>query len=270
MSNELNAIVVQRIEVSPGLVILRVVPEGWELPDFEPGQYAVLGLPGSAPRTTISDPETEPSPPEKLIKRAYSIASSSKAKEYMEFYVSLVPSGQLTPRLFKLRSGDRVWLSPKAKGLFTLDKVEKGRHVAFLATGTGLAPYMSMLRTQLTCGTPTHYAVLHGARHSWDLGYRSELMTLRRLCSNFSYLPTISRPQSEAVEWAGHSGYLQDLWRSRALTTEWGFEPSPETTDIFICGNPAMVDDMVEILAAEGYVEHNRRQQGQVHVERYW
>lgn len=73
-----------------------------------PGQFAVLGLPGSAARTTISDPETKPSAPDKLIKRAYSIASSSKAKEFMEFYFSLVPSGELTPRLFKLRSGDRV------------------------------------------------------------------------------------------------------------------------------------------------------------------
>ena len=270
MSNELNAIVVQRIEVSPGLIILRVVPDGWELPDFEPGQFAVLALPGSAPRTHVSDPESEPASPDKLIKRAYSIASSSRAKEFMEFYVSLVPSGMVTPRLFKLRSGDRVWLSPKAKGLFTLDDVEAGRHVAFLATGTGLAPYMSMLRTHLVCGTPTHVAVLHGARHSWDLGYRSELMTLRQICSNFSYLPTISRPEKEAAEWMGHSGYLQDLWRSRALADEWGFEPSPETTDIFICGNPAMVDDMVAILGEEGYTEHKRKQPGQVHVERYW
>lgn len=270
MSSQLNAIVLQRIEVSPGLVILRVVPEGWDLPDFEPGQFAVLGLPGCAPRTAISDPEEEPRAPDKLIKRAYSIASSSKAKEFMEFYVSLVPSGRLTPRLFKLASGDRVWLAPKARGLFTLDDVEEGRHVAFLATGTGLAPYMSMLRTQLICGTDTHFAVLHGARHSWDLGYRSELMTLRQICSNFTYLPTISRPQNEAAEWTGHAGYLQDLWRSRALASQWGFEPSPATTDIFICGNPAMVDDMVGILGAEGYLEHSRRQAGQIHVERYW
>ena len=271
MSSQLNAVVVQRIEVSPGLVILRVVPDGWELPEFEPGQFAVLALPVSAPRTTLSDPEKESSAaPDKLIKRAYSIASSSKAKEFMEFYVSLVPSGELTPRLFKLRSGDRVWLSPKAKGLFTLDDVEPGRHVAFLATGTGLAPYMSMLRTHLVCGTPTHAAVLHGARHSWDLGYRSELMTLRQICSNFTYLPTISRPEREAAPWAGHSGYLQDLWRSGALAEEWGFQPSADDTDIFICGNPSMVDDMVSILADEGYAEHNRRQTGQVHVERYW
>jgi ferredoxin--NADP+ reductase len=270
LSSQLNAIVVQRIEVSPGLIIMRVVPDGWELPDFEPGQYAVLALPGDAARTRVSDPERQPRPPDKLIKRAYSIASSSKAKDFMEFYVSLVPSGELTPRLFKLRSGDRVWLSPKAKGVFTLDELEAGRHIAFLATGTGLAPYMSMLRTHLVCGTPTHAAVLHGARHSWDLGYRSELMTLRQICSNFSYLPTISRPESEAAAWTGQTGYLQDLWRSGALSEAWGFAPTPETTDVFICGNPAMVDAMVAILAAEGYVEHSRRQPGQIHVERYW
>lgn len=270
MPNELNAIVVQRIEVSPGLVIIRAVPDGWELPDFEPGQFAVLGLPGTAPRTPVSDPEDPLKNPEKLIKRAYSIASSSKAKEYIEFYVSVVPSGQLTPRLFALRSGDRVWLSPKMHGIFTLDQVERGRHVAFLATGTGLAPYMSMLRTSLTCGTDTQFAVLHGARHSWDLGYRSELMTLRQICSNFSYMPTISRPEKEAAKWTGHSGYLQDLWRSGVLAEEWGFEPSPETTDVFICGNPAMVDDMVPILEEKNFVEHTRKQAGQIHVERYW
>jgi ferredoxin--NADP+ reductase len=270
LSNEFNAVVVQRIEVSPGLVILRIVPEGWELPDFEPGQFAVLGLPGSAPRTAVSDPEDEPGDPDKLLKRAYSIASSSKAKEYMEFYVSLVPSGELTPRLFELWSGDRVWLSPRAHGLFTLNDVEDGRHVAFIATGTGLAPYMSMLRTRLICGTGTHFAVLHGARHSWDLGYRSELMTVRQICSNFTYLPTISRPEEEPAEWAGHRGYLQDLWRSRTLADHWGFEPSPETTDIFICGNPAMIDEMVAILGEEGYLEPGRRRQGQLHVERYW
>lgn len=270
MSNELNAIVVQRIEVSPGLVILRVVPDGWELPEFEPGQFAVLGLPASAPRTEVSDPEEASGDPHKLLKRAYSIASSSRAKEFMEFYVSLVPSGELTPRLFALAGGDRLWLSPKAHGLFTLDDVEDGRHVAFLATGTGLAPYMSMLRTRLTCGTETRFAVLHGARHSWDLGYRSELMTLRQICSNFSYLPIISRPQNEAASWTGQTGYLQDLWRSRSLAEAWGFDPKPETTDIFLCGNPAMIDAMVTLLADEGFAEHSRRQPGQVHVERYW
>jgi len=269
-ATELNAVVIQRIEVSPGLVILRVVPEGWELPDFTPGQFAVLGLPGSAARTVVSDAEDEAPKPDKLIKRAYSIASSSKAKEYMEFYVSLVPSGELTPRLFALQGGDTVWLSPKAHGMFTLADVPRDRHVVFLGTGTGLAPYMSMLRTELTCGSDRHFAVLHGARHSWDLGYRSELMTLRQICSNFTYLPTISRPDEELAPWQGESGYLQDLWQSRSLAEHWGFEPDPETTNLFLCGNPGMIEQMVELLGEEGYSEHTRKEPGQVLVERYW
>jgi len=265
-----NAIVIQRIEVSPGLVILRVVPDDWDLPDFSAGQFAVLGLPPSAARTAVSEREEEEPAAGKLIKRAYSIASSSKAKEYMEFYVSLVPSGELTPRLFALQPGDRVWLSPKAHGLFTLADVPRDRHVVFLGTGTGLAPYMSMLRSELTCGTERHFAVLHGARHSWDLGYRSELMTLRQICDNFTYIPTISRPQEESAQWNGEAGYLQELWQRRSLAEEWGFQPTPETTHIFVCGNPSMIEGMVEVLQAEGYAEHSRKEPGQILVERYW
>ena len=134
MANDLNAIVVQNIEVSPGLAILRVVPNEWELPDFTPGQFAVLGLPGNAPRCTVCDPEDEPRDPDKPIKRAYSIASSSVAKEFLELYIVLVRSGALTPRLFNLAPGDRLWLSPKFSGLFTLDEVPEEKHIAGLLT----------------------------------------------------------------------------------------------------------------------------------------
>ena len=270
MSQQLNSILAQRIEVSPGLIIMRVVPEGWELPDFEPGQFSVLGLPGSAPRCDVCDADEEPPDPDKLLKRAYSIASSSVAKEFMEFYVSLVPSGVLTPRLFALNLGDRVWLSPKATGLFTLDEVPADKHVVLVSTGTGLAPYMSMLRSHLTCGSVRRYAVLHGARHSWDLGYRSELMTLRRMCPNFTYVPTISRPTEEAAQWPGETGYVQELWGRGLLEKNWRLAPTPETTHVFVCGNPSMIEDMVDRLEKEGYTEHSRRQPGQIHVERYW
>ena len=93
VADPLNAIVAQRVEISPGLIVLRVVPDGWELPDFEPGQFAVLGLPGSAERCAVCDAEEQAADPDKLIKRAYSIASSSRSKEFLEFYVALVRSG---------------------------------------------------------------------------------------------------------------------------------------------------------------------------------
>lgn len=269
-SAALNGVVVQRVEVSPGLIILRVVPDGWELPDFKAGQFGVLGLPGSAPRHLVSDPEDEPRAQEKVIKRAYSIASSSVGKEYIEFYIVLVPSGALTPRLFALSPGDRVWLSPKVSGLFTLDDVPADKHILLISTGTGLAPYMSMLRTHLACGDERQFGVLHGARHSWDLGYRSELMTLDRMCPNFAYIPIVSRPDEETAPWGGESGYVQDLWERRSVDRSWGFSPSADDTHIFLCGNPSMIESMADTLQHEGFQEHTRKKAGEVHVERYW
>jgi len=266
----LNAVVTLRDEISPWLMILRVVPRGWELPDFVPGQFAVLGLPGSAPRCALAEPEDPPAAPDRLIRRAYSIASSSLTRQYMEFYIALVTSGALTPRLFTLKIGDPIWLGPKISGLFTLDQVPAEKHVVMIATGTGLAPYMSMLGTHLMCGGRQRIAVLHGARHSWDLGYRSQLMTLQHLCANFSYFPVISRPKDEPIAWPGAVGYVQDLWRSGAVASAWGFTPTPANTHIFLCGAPAMIDEMVLLLGAAGFKEHTKKQPGEIHVERYW
>ncbi|RMH05278.1 MAG: ferredoxin--NADP reductase [Planctomycetota bacterium] len=267
---DLNARVAQRIEVAPGLIILRVVPEGWEFPPYEAGQFAVLGLPGSAPRYAFADQEDEAAEPDKLIKRAYSIASSSRIGEYLEFYITLVRSGRLTPRLFALETGDRLWLGRKATGMFQLDQAPAEAHVVFVATGTGLAPYMSMLRTHLVCGGPRRFAVIHGARHSWDLGYRSELQTLANLCSNFHYLPVVSRPEEETLPWTGRTGYVQDCWRSGAVAEAWGAAPAPADTHVFLCGGPGMVEAMLEVLGEEGFREHRKAEAGQVHVERYW
>ncbi len=266
---ELNAIVSQRIEVSPDLIILRIVPEGWDLPDFSAGQFAVLGLPESARRTAFADREPE-TDSDKPIKRAYSIASSSRNKEYIEFYITLVRSGKLTPRLFALKSGDRVFLGKKITGMFTLDMIEGEPNILLIGTGTGLAPYMSMLRTHLVCGGPRRFGILHGARHSWDLGYRSELITLKHMCSNVTYLPIISRPKDEVTPWGGMVGYVQDAWESDELRESWGGEPSPENTHVFLCGGPAMVDDMCSRLEAVGFVEHTKKNPGHIHVERYW
>lgn len=266
----LNAVIALRTEISPWLIILRVVPDGWQLPDFIPGQFAVLGLPGSAPRCALAEPDETPPDPNKLIRRAYSIASSSLLKEYLEFYIALVTTGALTPRLFALNIGDRIWLSPKITGMFTFDQVPEDQNVVMIATGTGLAPYMSMLSTHLVCGGARRFAVLHGARHSWDLGYRSELMTLQHLCRNFTYVSVISRPQNEPTPWTGNTGYVQDLWQRGVIERAWGFKPNPENTHIFLCGSPAMIDSAVAMLQGEGFKENTKREPGQIHVERYW
>jgi len=267
---EPNAVLTQRIEVAPGLAILRIAPDGWQLPQFLPGQFAVIGLPAKAPRAPMSDPEEPGGDPDRMIRRAYSIASSSLDRQYLELFVTMVRSGELTPRLFALAPGDRLWLGPKFTGMFTLRDVPADQHVVFVATGTGLAPYMSMLRTQLECGGKRRHALLVGARHSWDLGYTAELATMARLCPNVIFLPTVSRPEGEPAPWAGATGYVQQLWTGGALDRAWGGHPTPGDTHVFLCGNPGMIEQMQKTLEAEGFVEHETKRPGQIHVEKYW
>lgn len=268
----LNAIVTLRNEVSPWLMILQVVPDGWELPDYVPGHFTLLDLPGSASRCFLAEPEISPADPDKLIKRAYCIASSPANREFLEFYVALVPGGSLSPRLFNLKIGDRIWLSPKISGKFTYNdsQVPEGANLVLMATGSGLAPFISMLSTYLSSQPKRKVAVIHGARHSWDLGYRSTLMTMQHLRTNVTYIPVISRPDQDPVPWKGASGYVQDVWKSGAIEKAWGYKPNPDNTHVFMCGSPQMSEDMLEILSQEGFREDKKNEPGQVHVEKYW
>ena len=270
VSQELNAVLAHRTEISPGSLVIRVVPEGRKVPSFKPGQFAVLGLPPEARRYAAADAEDSLPKSGVLIRRAYSVASSSVKREYLEFYITLVYSGALTPRLFALREGDRLWLGPTILGLFTFDEVPARANIVMIATGTGLAPYMSQLRTHLMAGEVRRYAVIHGARHSWDLGYRAELYGLERICPTFTYLPVISRLSHAPEPWGGQMGYVQDVWRGGHVGQAWGFPPSPADTHVFLCGNPGMVDAMVELLRPQGFREHTGQQPGEIHSEKYW
>jgi ferredoxin--NADP+ reductase len=310
MAAEYNATVASRVEVAPGLVIMRVVPD--KLPfEFKAGQYVVLGLKASELRIDEAEPEVPSvvatgaidSPrliavdaamaviggtpesqaavdiqaasvaraaadPDRMIRRAYSIASESRADEYLEFYLTVVMSGELTPRLFNLQIRDRVYVGPKAVGVFTLDKAP-GKHILMVATGTGLAPYMSMLRSELVCNGSRQFVVVHGARYSWDLGYRTELTGLARHCGNFHYIPVITRPQ-EDVTWRGRSGYLQNLIASNAIEEETGLALTPDHFDIFLCGNPGMIETVIEWAAIQGFVRDKGHEIGTLHTEEYW
>ncbi len=268
---ELNAIVTQRIDFAPGLMILRIAPDGWTLPEFKPGQFTVLGLPASAPRSADSEKEFPEPAPDAFIRRAYSIASSSHEREFLEFYLVQVKSGALTPRLFALNVGDRVFMGPKATGMFTIDQVAEDQNLVFIGTGTGLAPYMSMIRTHLEANEPRKFAVLHGARNSWDLGYRTELFQMQRLASNFAYMPIIFEPTSEPIPWKGHTGYVQRLWADGEIEKAWGFKPEPHNTHVFLCGNPLMIDAMKEMLHPMGFTDYSKQNPtGQIHLEEYW
>lgn len=309
MAAEYNATVIGRVEVAPGLVSMRVAPD--KLPfEFKSGQYVVLGLKATEPRVEEADadgpsvvagegpagtPESQSAvdaqaaaaaraaaDPDRMIRRAYCIVSESRADEYLDFHLTLILSGELTPRLFNLKTGDRLYVGPKAEGVFTLDRAQR-KHILMIGTGTGLAPYMSMIRSELglrvdgilgvralvQCNGSRHFVMVHGARYSWDLGYRTELTGLARHCANFHYLPVITRPQ-EDITWRGRSGYLQNVIASGAIEKETGLALTPENFDILLCGNPGMIETVIGWAEARGFTTDRGSNIGTLHVEKYW
>jgi len=267
LTHELNCRIIQNIQVSPIMRIIKVSPEGWEFPDFEPGQFVALGLPPDAARSADASDEHAVPYPDKLIKRAYSIASSS-TEDSVEFYITLVHSGQLTPRIFNLQIGDKIFMGKRAVGMFTLDQVDEERNVVLIATGTGVAPYMSMLRSN-ALRRKGRIMVIHGAANSWDLGYSSELKLLANMFPNFTYYPTITEPEKEPTGWYGDTRFIQDIWDSGIAKEKWGIETTPDNTDFFLCGNPKMVEGMKAELSKHGFKEHKRKEPGQIHAEEF-
>jgi ferredoxin--NADP+ reductase len=292
MAAEYNATVIDRVEIAPGLLSLRVAPD--KLPfDFQPGQYVVLGLKASEPRIDDLGAERQPDgeagtsfgagmETDRMIRRAYCIASESRADKYLDFLLTLILSGELTPRLFSLEPGARLHVGAKAVGVFTLARATN-KHIAMVATGTGVAPYMSMIRSELAvrvnsrigaraltqCNGSRHFVLLQGARHSWDLGYRTEFTGLARRCANFHYLPAITRPKEDET-WSGRTGYLQDIVASDAVQRETGLALTPDNFHLFLCGNPAMIETVKDWAQGRGFVRDKGRVVGTLHVEEYW
>jgi len=255
VDQKLNSVVAKRVELTKELLLIYVKPEGWELPTFMPGQYCTVGLPDEMG---------------KLVRRVYSISSSPLEKEYLELYIVIVPDGKLTPRLFRSKERDKLWLSKRIVGLFTLDKIPGDQNIILAGTGTGLAPYMSMLRTGLAKDSSRKVAVIHGVRFSPDLSFKDELEAMDRDNVNFSYIGLVSRPHKNPTPWSGLMGHVQDIWGQDLIEKAWGFKPLPQNTHVFLCGHPGMVEDMTGLLEQEGFKEHSRNAPGQIHIEKYW
>lgn len=256
----LNSTLIARIEVTSELLILRVKPDTG-VPDFKPGQYVALGLPASASRYIGASPEREPQDGDKLIKRAYSIGSSPARSDYLEFYIAVVPDGALTSRLAALKEGDRLFAQPKVTGTFTLDGVASDRNLILVSTGTGLAPFMSMVRTPDLWGAGRVVTVVHGVRYPSDFAYADELAGYQRE-RGLRYLPIASRG---GTEYGGTRGRVQKLFEEGVVS------PDPARDSVFLCGNPAMIEDLERYLTQErGFSVHSKKSPGDLHVEKYW
>jgi len=248
--------------------IIRIKPDNWELPEFTAGQFVALGLYEDVPRCPEATEEFKEPAPDKIIRRAYSIASSS-SQDFVEFYITLVHSGSLTPRIFSLNIGDKIYMTPKPTGMFTLDMVENDQNIVLIATGTGVAPYMSMMRSNAVKRNG-NIMVIQGASNSWDLGYSSELQLLSTIFDNFSYYPTITMPEKEPAGWNGDTRFIEEIWKDGSVEKHLGMKPTPENTHVFLCGNPTMIKNMQDLLIGHGFKIHKSKTPGQIHSEEFF
>ena len=195
----------------------------------------------------------------KLIARAYSIVSAANEPE-LEFLSIHVPDGPLTSQLVHVQPGDSVWLNSKPTGSLPLDHVQPGRVLYMIATGTGLAPFMSLVRDPATFTRFEQVVLVHSVRTEAELAYRAELES--RMNGRFHYVPTVTREPFPTPE-RGSALFL-----SGALAGRLGLPAAdPEHDRVMICGNPEMTREMTDALKENGWTLTNHRGVGNFSTE---
>jgi len=272
-----NATVISKDLIHETLGVFRVAYDEGEPQDFEPGQFTNLAL-VAPPEVVAADAalaeqgERRRPARVKLVRRAYSIASPPREKRWLEFYIVSVDQGALTPSLFNLGIGDRLFMDPKIKGHFTLHDVPAGKRLVTVSTGTGLAPFLSMYQQYRDLpGRFEQFVFIHGVRVEEDLGYRAMLEKLTHDDPRVVYIPAVTRAP-EGSSFTGYRGRVTTLFSDGAYQSITGCKLNPETDHVFLCGNPAMIDQLEkELVERDGFVVKSPRQKdGNLHFERYW
>lgn len=271
MTVEYNATVTLRVDLAPGTMVLRVKLDEGAF-DYEPGQYTVLGLKRSSSRVPDAPDdraELARKPHDFMIRRAYSITSNS-AEDELEFVVTLVRSGDLTPRLFALKQGGRVHVEPRASGIFTLKTSSGNRDLLLVCTGAAMAPYLSMIRSEFPTSQEHQYVVVHAAAVSWDLAFRAQLEQLSAQSKHLTYLPTITEPERDG-SWHGLVGPVERLIRGGDIEDATGMPLTPDRFDVYLAGSPEMIDAVTaELESREFKSGPSDSPDTNIFAERYW
>jgi ferredoxin/flavodoxin---NADP+ reductase len=240
-----SATVTARRDLAPDLWVIRIKLD-IELP-FRPGQYVTIGLPRDG----------------RIIERPYSICSAPTEPE-IELFIERVPEGELSEPLYELGVGAGMVVRKRTKGLFLRDAPVEAQPHLFVSTVTGIAPFVSLLRTLADRAregewSTTPVVALQGASRSAELGYADELTELDAEFPWFRYVPTVSRPW-EDPEWTGETGRVEDVVRKYA--DELGMRPGHG--GVYLCGHPGMIANARGIMRRRGFADKEIRE------EQYW
>ena len=185
----------------------------------------------------------------------------------LEFYGVIVPEGPLSPRLAELGPGDTLYLAPNPSGFLVMAEVPEARTLWMIATGTGLAPFLSILRTETPWRRFERVVLVHAVRMAAELVYREPLAALAQLHGErFRVVNFVSREAASGAL----AGRVPAAIADGRLEAAAACPLSAEDSHVMLCGNPAMVKDATAALVARGMRKHRRRMPGHISVENYW
>lgn len=258
------------------LVIMRLVPNDGLVPEYQAGQFITIGLPN-------------PTEDNKIVRRAYSIASHPANRKYIELVIRWVRKpipGRLTTQLFNAKVGDEIsWIKPTGSALSINEKLPDGskdeRRIVCIGGGTGLAPFVSFAQHLHAIGDKREIIVLHGASYVDELSYKDLLTDLEydsldrgKDKWNFKYRASISRPQEWFNRsWGGQTGRVETFLRPK----DGGFSPLEEligdkitkdNTIFYVCGWQGTIDGVMDFMKPRGFVtQHDKREDGSFEVK---
>lgn len=229
------------------LVSLQVAAE---IAPFEAGQFLKLGLEFG----------------EETIGRPYSLVNAP-GEHPLEFCFSVVREGPLSPRLAALMAGDTVLVAPRANGFLTLSELADGRDLWLVASGTGIGPFLSMLKTVEPWRRFQRIVLVQAARTARELLYRDTIDGFAKAHpGQFSHIPFVSGEETDFAL----PGRIPQALKDGRLEAHAGIELSAEHSQVMLCGNPQMLKDVQAALFARGLRKNRRRDPGNISVESYW
>ena len=275
-----KSIRVKVIEVTrwaPTLLSFKVTrPDGFK---FTAGQFVRLGIHGKdlqyfaqnhETKLITSETQDKPIDLDGYVFRAYSVASSPY-DEFIEFFSVVIPQGEFTSKVNHIQVGDSLLLNTTPFGYLTLARYQLPlpNDLWLLATGTGLAPFLSILKTIDVWQQYQRIILVYSARTSQELAYQAEIGSIKSIYGDngaaFVFLPIVTRE----ADYAGEKARIPNLILSGKLTELVEQKLDKERSHVMLCGNPQMVEDTKEALKSIG-LTMNRRGEGNIAVENYW
>lgn len=198
------------------------------------------------------------------VARPYSLVNKPD-DDFLEIYFNIVDEGPLSPRLAELEVGDEIFITDRANGFLTVSEVPQCRHLWMLATGTGVGPFLSILKNQDAWARFEKIVLVYSVRDISELAYQQQVADIQEQWpQKFSFVPLVTREKVEGMLNQRITDSIEDdsLEQTTGVVID-------EDSHVMMCGNSEMIADVTEVLAKRGLRKHRRREPGHITTEKY-